>query len=86
MGDYPYGYTVYTRVQTNTQCLLRELSGPRPLCRAMDIVSKPRFWNHKTKAVSFESWPPLRICGSGRAVISATSTQPGTYVVPVLCL
>ena len=66
---------MYTRVQTNTHYLLRELSGPRPLCRAMDIVSKPHIWNHSTGAVSFECWPPSEIQGSGRAAIPATSIQ-----------
>ena len=86
LGDYPYGYIVYRRVQMNAQCLLRELSGLRPLCRAMDIVSNPRVWNHNTGAVSFESWPPFKIQGSGGAAILATSIQPGPCVVPVPCL
>ena len=29
----------------NIHSLLRELSGPRPLRRVMDIVSKPRIWS-----------------------------------------
>ena len=75
LGDYPYGYTVHTRVQTNTHYLLRELSGPHPLCRDMDIVSKPHIWNHNTGVVSFECWPPSEIQGSGKAAIPATSIQ-----------
>ena len=31
---------MYTWIQTTTHCLLRELSGPRPLCRGTDFVSK----------------------------------------------
>ena len=73
MGDHPEGYNVYTRVQTNIDSLLRELSGPRPLRRVVDIVSKPRIWSRGTKTISLESRPTLQVTGMGRTVISSTS-------------
>ena len=42
---------------------LRELSGPRPLHRVEDIVSKPRIWNRGAMAISLESQPTLQIMG-----------------------
>ena len=30
---------MYTRVQTSIQSILRELSGPHPLCRVADVIS-----------------------------------------------
>ena len=47
--DRVYWVTI-RRVQTNIQSLSRELSGPRPLCRVADIVSKQRVWNRNTSA------------------------------------
>ena len=60
---------MYTRVQTNIESLLRELSGPRPLHRVVDIVSKPRIWSRGAEAISFENWPTLQVKGLGRTVI-----------------
>jgi hypothetical protein len=45
MGDCPQDYTRYTRFQTNINSLLRELSGPQPLRRGPDIISKPLIWD-----------------------------------------
>ena len=60
---------LYTRIQTNIHCLLRELSGPRPLCRGADIVSKPFVWDLKMYTVcrpeSIEN--PQRV--SGRVIL-----------------
>ena len=67
----------------NIRTLLRELSGPRPLRWAVDIVSKPRFWNHGAKAVSLEAQPAFRVTGSGRAPTLPTSSLPSSGVVPV---
>jgi hypothetical protein len=58
---------------TNTHALTRELSGPRPLRRAGDIVSKPRIWNHGAKAVSLRTQPTLRVAGSGELANPPTS-------------
>ena len=87
LGDYPYGYTVYTRVQMNTQGMPFEgtVRTP-PVVSGNGYVPKPRVWNHNTEAVSFESWPPFKVQGSGRNAILATSIQPGTHIVPVPCL
>ena len=68
--------TVYTRIQTNTHSLLRELSGPRPFRRVVDIVSKPRIWSRGAKAISLENRPTLQVTGSGRIGISSASTVP----------
>ena len=46
---------MYTRVQTIIKSLLRELSGPRPLRRAVDIVSKPRIWSHGAKTILLDN-------------------------------
>ena len=40
--------------------LLRELSGPRPLCRGVDIVSKSRIWGDGASAISFETQPTFQ--------------------------
>ena len=42
-------------VQTNAHALIRELSGPRPLCRVVDIVPKPLIWNQVNKYCLFLS-------------------------------
>ena len=55
--------------ETNTHNLLRELSGPRPLRRVADIVSKPRIWSRGAKAILLDNRPVLQVTGSGRAVI-----------------
>ena len=68
--------TVYTRIQTNTHSLLRELSGPRPFRRVVDIVSKRRIWSCGAKAISLENRPTLQVTGSGRTGISSASTVP----------
>ena len=74
--------TVYTRIQANTHRLLRELSGPRPFRRVVDIVSKPRIWSRGAKAISLENRPTLQVTGSGRTAISSASTAPyaGTHL------
>ena len=38
----------------NIHALMRELSGPRPLCRVVDIVSKPLIWNQINTVYSLE--------------------------------
>jgi len=43
-----------------------ELSGPRPLRRVADIVSKPRIWNRNAGIDSFEAHPTTRIMGGGK--------------------
>ena len=68
--------TVYTRIQTNTHSLLRELSGLRPFRRVVDIVSKPRIWSCGAKAISLENRPTLQVTGSGRTAISSAPTVP----------
>lgn len=42
------------------------LSGPRPLCRVADIVSKPRILDRSTPAVSPENQSIFRITGVGK--------------------
>ena len=51
-------------VKTNICPLIWELSGPRPLRRVPDIYSKPRIWNRKARAISFETRTTDRIMGS----------------------
>ena len=46
--------------------LLRELSGPRPLCRGVDIVSKPRICSHGASAVTLETQPTYQTTGDGK--------------------
>ena len=42
-------------VHTNIYALIRELLGPRPLCRVPDIYSKPPgIWDQKAEVISFE--------------------------------
>ena len=55
---------------------VRELSGPRPFRRVVDIVFKPRIWNCGAKAISLENRPTLQVTGSGRTAISSASTVP----------
>ena len=50
-------------MQTNVYALIRDLSGPRPLCRVPDICSKPRIWNRKAGAISFETRTTNEIMG-----------------------
>ena len=54
---------------TDIHGLIRELSGPRPLRRVVDIVSKPRIWSRSAKAISLENWPTLEAMVSGRTAI-----------------
>ena len=65
---------MYTRVQTNIESLLRELSGPRPLRRVVDIVSKPRIWSRGAKAILLDNRPALQVTGLGRTVIILLQT------------
>ena len=60
---------MYTLVQTNIESLFRELSGPRPLRRIVDIVSKPRIQGRGAKAILLDNQPALQVTGSGRTVI-----------------
>ena len=62
----------------NINSLLRELSGPRPLCRGVDIVSKPRIWGDGASAVSFETQPTFQTAGCGKG------GNP-TYFNPTTC-
>lgn len=62
MGDSPQGYTMLpsdypsgNKVCTQTSILTRELSGPHPLCRVMEIVSEPRIWNCVDATTSLEA-------------------------------
>jgi len=45
---------------------IRELSGPRPLCRVTDVDSKPLIWNRNTRVISFEAQPTAQIMGGGK--------------------
>ena len=45
--------------RTNIYELIRELSGPRPLCRVVDIVPEPRIWNHTAGIVLLENQPTV---------------------------
>jgi len=45
---------------------IRELSGPRPLHRVTDNVSKPRIWNDNVGTISFETQSADRIMGIGK--------------------
>ena len=63
MSDYPQGYD---GVSTNIQFLLRELSGPRPLRRGKDFVSKPHIWNPAPWPFSFETQSSSQITGGGK--------------------
>ena len=72
----------------NIDSLLRGLSGPRPLHRAVDIVSKPHIWHGNTAADSLETSQLPKLPGPGRTAIQSTSTpssvdttsMPGTSV------
>jgi hypothetical protein len=68
----------------NINSLLRELSGPRPLCRDPDIVSKPRIWKHSASAVSLESQSTLRDMRAGRMATPPTSIAPHTDLALML--
>ena len=76
VDGYPQGYTVTIRIWTNTQCLLRELSGPRPLRWAANIASKPRIWSPGTKAFLLGTQPTAQILGLERNAIPTPSTPP----------
>ena len=63
---------VHTSPDEYPESLLRELSGSRPLRRVVevvDIVSKPRIWSRRAKAISLENWPTLEVMESGRTAI-----------------
>ena len=45
-----------------------ELSGPHPLRRVANIVSKPRIWNRDAMAILLEIHLTFRVTSSGRAV------------------
>ena len=62
----------------NINNLLRELSGPQPLCRGVDIVFKPRIWGDGASAVSFETQPTSHTAGCGKG------GNP-TYFNPTTC-
>ena len=62
----------------NINSLLRELSGPRPLCRGVDIVSKPRIWGGGASAVSFEIQLAFQTVGGGKG-------DNSTYFNPTTC-
>jgi hypothetical protein len=62
---------VYTWIQTNPHSLLRQLSGPRPLCRDVDMVPKPHICDRGALAVSFNTQP-----GTGRVAIPPASNLP----------
>ena len=53
-------------MHTNVRGLIRGLSGPRPFCRVVGIVSKPQMWGRGATAISFENRPTLQVTGSGR--------------------
>ena len=61
---------------TNINCLLRELSGPRPLRRGMDIVFRPRIWDHGALTFSFKALPIFRATAAGRVATPPTPTPP----------
>ena len=63
---------------------IRELSGPRPLCRVGDIVSKPRIWNNGDKPVSLENSQPFELQESGRTAIQHTTIPLGAHIVTML--
>ena len=67
---------MYTRVWTNIESLLGEASGPRPLRRVMDTISKPRIRSRGANAISLENRPTLQVTGSGRTAISSAPTVP----------
>ena len=41
-----------------------ELSGPRPLRRIVDTVSKPHIWSRGATAILLENRPTLQVTGS----------------------
>jgi len=61
----------------NIYALIKELSGPRPLCRVGDIVSKPRIWNCGAEAVSLENRTTVRDIGVGKGCDLVYSTSIG---------
>ena len=67
-------------MHTNTHGLIRELSGPRPLRRVLDIVFKPRIYSATGRRFA----PNLRNYGPGRATISSTSPPPHAAVTLML--
>ena len=83
---------MYTRVQTNIESILRELSGPHPLCRVVDIVSKLYIWSRGAKAILLDNQPALQVTGSRRTVIvllqpycTLAFTSTHNCPVPLVC-
>ena len=74
-GQSPTVRRVVNRVLTNFYALIRELSGPRPLCRVRDIVSKPRIWNRGAQAVLLENRTTVRAIGVGKGCDLTYSTS-----------
>ena len=55
--------SVYKTSSDEYQTHIRELSGPRPLGRVVDFVSKPRIWSCGAKAILLKSGSTFRIMG-----------------------
>ena len=53
-------------MRTNSDGLIRELSGPRLLRRAIDIVPKPRTWSRGARAISLENQTTVQTAGAGK--------------------
>jgi len=51
------------RVHANVYALVRELSGPRPLCRVPDACSRQHVWNRGARAILFETRTTEEIMG-----------------------
>ena len=62
------------------QILIREPSGPRPLCRATDTGSKPRIWNCNVGVVSFRTQPGDQIA-RGRENCNLDCSGPTECVI-----
>jgi len=70
----------------NIYALIRELSGPRPLRRVPDICRKPRIWNRKARAVSFETPQRMGLLGLGRTTTQPPSGSPNPRAISMLQL
>ena len=71
---------------------IRELSGPRPLRRVVDIVSRLRIWSRGAKAILLDNRPALQVTGSGRTVLvllqpycTLAFTSTHDCPVPLVC-
>ena len=69
-----------TRVWMNINSLLRELSGPRTLCRGVGIVSKPRLGLFTRNPANL----PNYMGAAGRMANPPNSTPPHASVTPTL--